>query len=249
MLLCLIVSIENIAVTHPSFPCLDSPTLLLILRFVGKGSCALFKLSLLPREKKFFVLFEQSAQNTVKIAQQLRDLVHIWENVKERVGAITDLEHQGDAITHQIMAQLHRTFVTPFDREDIALLANSLDDIADLIHSTADAMLLYKVDCPTNRAKELADIIVQAVVEIEKAISEMHNRIDRDQLLKRCVEINRLENLGDSRSRSAVAELFVDATDFAHLIKWREIYEDMETALDRCEDVANILEGVALKYA
>jgi predicted phosphate transport protein (TIGR00153 family) len=209
----------------------------------------LSKLSLIPREEKFFVLFEQSAQNAVKIAQQLRDMVFIWENVRERVGVITDLEHQGDAITHQIMAQLHRTFVTPFDREDIALLAHSLDDVTDFIHSAADAMLLYKIERPTGRANEMADIAVQAVVEVERAISEMHDRIERNQLLKRCVEINRLENVGDSVYRAALAELFADSTDIAYLIKWREIYEHMETATDRCEDVANVLEGVAIKYS
>lgn len=208
----------------------------------------MFKLSLIPREKKFFVLFEQSAQNVVKIAQQLRDMVQTWEHVKERVEVITSLEHEGDAITHQIVAQLHRTFVTPFDREDIALLAESLDDIADFIHSAADSMLLYKVERPTDKAKELTDILVQAVVEVEKGVSEIHDRIDRNKLLKLCVEINRLENVGDSVYRSAIAELFVSSTDFAHLIKWREIYEDIETAIDRCEDVANVLEGVALKY-
>ncbi|MDP2743891.1 MAG: DUF47 domain-containing protein [Dehalococcoidia bacterium] len=209
----------------------------------------MFKLSLIPREKKFSALFEQSAQNAVKIAQQLRDMVHVWENIKERVDIITDLEHQGDAIAHQIIAQLHQTFVTPFDREDIAHLAHSLDDVTDFIHSAADTMLLYKVDRPTERAKELADIVVQAVSEMEKAVAEIHDRIDRKRLLRRCVEINRLENAGDSVYRSALAELFADSKDFAYLIKWREIYEHMETAIDRCEDVADILEGVALKYA
>jgi len=208
----------------------------------------LFKLSLIPREKKFFVLFEQSAQNVVKIAQKLRDMVQTWEHVKERVEVITSLEHEGDAITHQIVAELHRTFVTPFDREDIALLAYSLDDIADFIHSAADSMLLYKVERPTDKAKELTDILIQAVVEVEKGVSEIHDHIDRNKLLKLCVEINRLENVGDSVYRSAIAELFVNSTDFAYLIKWREIYEDIETAIDRCEDVANTLEGVALKY-
>src|SRR4030065_582603 len=137
-------------------------------------SMALFKFSLVPREKKFFALFEQSAQNAVKIAQQLRDLVYIWENVRERVGVITDLEHQGDAITHQIFEQLHRSVITPFDREDIAMLAHSLDDVTDFIHAAADAMMLYKIERPTPRAKELADIVVQAVVEVERAVSEMH---------------------------------------------------------------------------
>jgi predicted phosphate transport protein (TIGR00153 family) len=215
----------------------------------GKGGPSLFKLSLIPREKKFFALFEQGTQNAVKIAQQLKDMVYIWENVKERVGVITDLEHQGDAITHQIFEQLHRSFITPFDREDIALLAHSLDDVTDFIHAAADAMLLYKVERPTNRAKELVDIVVQAVVEVEGAISEIHDRISRKQLLNRCVEINRLENIGDSVYRSAMAELFDGSADMAGLIKWREIYEHMESVIDRCEDIANILEGVAIKYA
>jgi len=209
----------------------------------------LFRWSLIPKEKKFFVLFEQGTQNAVKIAHQLRDMVSIWENVKERAGVINDLEHQGDAITHQIFDQLHRSVITPFDREDIALLAHSLDDVADFIHAAADAMLLYKVESPTKRAKELADIVVQAVIEVEKAISEMHDRIGRKQLLKRCVEINRLENLGDSVYRSAMAELFDDSENYATLIKWREIYNHMESVIDRCEDIANILEGVAIKYA
>lgn len=206
-------------------------------------------MSLIPKEKKFFALFEQGTRNAVKIAQQLKDMVSIWENVKERVGVINDLEHQGDAITHQIFDQLHRSIITPFDREDIALLAHSLDDVADFVHAAADAMLLYKVECPTNRAKELADLVVQAVAEVEKAVSEMHDRVGRKQLLKRCVEINRLENLGDIVYRSAMAELFDDSTNYATLIKWREIYNHMESVIDRCEDIANILEGVAIKYA
>jgi predicted phosphate transport protein (TIGR00153 family) len=209
----------------------------------------LFKFSLIPREKKFFVLFEQSAQNAVKITQQLKDMVSIWENVKERVGLINDLEHQGDAITHQIFEQLHRSVITPFDREDIALLAHTLDDVTDFIHAAADAMLLYKVDRPTHRAKELAEIAVQAVAEVEKAVSEMHDRAGRNRLLKRCIEINRLENVGDSVYRSAMAELFDDSADMAGVIKWREIYNHMESVIDRCEDIANTLEGVSIKYA
>ena len=209
----------------------------------------MFKLSLIPREKKFIAFFEQGTQNAVKIARQLKDMVYIWENVKERVGVITDLEHQGDAITHQIFDQLHRSIITPFDREDIALLAHSLDDVTDFIHAAADAMLLYKVERPTHRAKDLADIVVQAVIEVEQAVSEMHDRIGRKQRLKRCVEINRLENVGDNVYRSAMAELFDDSVDIAGLIKWREIYNHMESVIDRCEDIANILEGVAIKYA
>ena len=209
----------------------------------------MFKFSLTPKDKKFAVLFEQSAHNAVKTAHQLKDMVYNWENIEERLIIITDLEHDGDAVTHQIMAELHRSFITPFDREDIALLAHSLDEVTDYIHSSADMMILYRVGQPTGRARELADIIVLAAAEVEQAVSEVHDRIDRERLLKRCMEINRLENDGDSVYRAALAELFSDSTDTASLIKWREIYEHMEMAIDRCEDIANVLEGVALKYA
>ncbi len=184
----------------------------------------------------------------LKMAQQFKDAGHIWENVPERVGIITDLENEGDAITHLIIRELHRNYMTPFDREDIVLLANSLDDVADSIYSAADAMLLYKVDRPGNRANQLADIIVQIVAEVETAVSELRNRINQNQILERCKEINRLENMADDIYRLALTELFADSTNIIYVIKWREIFEHMESASDRCEDVANILEGVALKY-
>jgi len=207
-----------------------------------------FKFPFIPREEKFFDLFEQGTQNMVKAARKLKELVDVWENVEGKVGEITRLEHEGDTITHQIMAQLHRTFVTPFDREDIALLAHVLDDVTDFIHAAADAMLLYKVDSPSQRARELADIIVQAAAEVERAMPQLRHHGELKQILPRCVEINRLENMADRVFRSAMAELFDDSTDFAYVIKWRQIYEHMEEATDRCEDVANVLEGVALKH-
>jgi len=203
----------------------------------------------IPREQEFFGLFEQSAQNMVKAAQGLQKLVTTGANVPQNVAEITDLEHQGDLITHQIIAQVHRTFVTPFDREDIALLAQSLDDVTDFIHAAADAILIYKVECPTQRAQELAEIIVQAATEVERAMPQLRHRSELKQVLKQCVEINRLENMADRVFRAAMGELFDDAIDIASVIKWREIYEHMEAATDRCEDVANVLEGVALKHA
>jgi hypothetical protein len=208
-----------------------------------------FKFPFIPREEKFFDLFEEGAQNMVKAAQGLKEMVDTWEDVEGKVGEITELEHHGDTITHQIMAQLHRTFVTPFDREDIALLAHSLDDVTDFIHAAADAMLIYKVDPPNQRAKELADIIVQATAEVERAMPELRHRAGLRQIPTRCVEINRLENMADRVFRSAMGELFNDSSDMAQVIKWREVYEHMESATDRCEDVANVLEGVALKHA
>ena len=209
----------------------------------------MFKFPLIPREEKFFDLFEESARNMVQAAQELKKLVDIWDDVEKRAEEVTELEHKGDTITHQIMAQVHRTFVTPFDREDIALLAHTLDDVTDFIHAAADAMLIYKVDSPSQRAKELADIIVQAAAEIERAMPELRHRAELKQILERCVEINRLENMADRVFRSAMAELFSNTPDLAQVIKWREIYEHMESATDRCEDVANVLEGVALKHA
>jgi len=208
-----------------------------------------FRFPFIPREHKFFDLFEQSAHNMVKAARVLKGLVDTWEDVRQSVDEIADLEHEGDTITHQIMAQLHRTFVTPFDREDIAMLAHTLDDVTDFVHAAADAMLIYKIDHPSQRAKELADIIVQAASEVEVAVPRLRHRAELKQILGRCVEINRLENAADRVYRSALSELFDDATDMAQVIKWREIYEHMEAATDRCEDVANVLEGVALKYA
>ena len=207
------------------------------------------KFSLIPRENKFFDLFEASAKNMVNTSQALKTMIDTWEVIGGRVAEITELEHAGDTITHQILAQLNRTFVTPFDREDIALLAHTMDDVTDFIHAAADAMLIYKIDSPTQRAKELAKIIVEAAAEIERAVGGLRRRAELKQTLERCVEINRLENMADRVFRSAMAELFDDAMDITQVIKWREIYEHMESATDRCEDVANVLEGVALKHA
>ena len=207
------------------------------------------KIPFIPRTESFFPLFEDSARNMVKAAHSLKQLVDTWQDVEQKVAEIDELEHKGDTITHQIMAQLHRTFVTPFDREDMALLAHTLDDVTDFIHAAGTAMLLYKVDPPGQRARELADIIVQGATEVEKTLPQLRRRGELKQVLGHCIEINRLENAADQVFRSAMAELFDDSTDVAHIIKWREIYEHMESATDRCEDVANVLEGVALKHA
>lgn len=207
------------------------------------------KFSLLPKSSKFFDLFEASARNSLKTAQALRDMINNWDVIEGRVAEITELEHEGDSLTHQILAQLHRTFVTPFDREDIALLAHTMDDITDFIHAAADAMFIYKIDRPSERAKELADIIVQAATEVEIAVTGLRRHSELKKILDHCIEINRLENMADRVFRSAMAELFDDVVDIAQVIKWREIYEQMESATDRCEDVANVLEGVALKHA
>ena len=206
------------------------------------------KFSIIPREEKFFDLIEVGTANMVRTAEALKDLVDDWTDVHEKVLKIAELEHAGDSVTHQIIAMLHRSFVTPFDREDIALLAHSMDDVVDFIHSAADYMLLYKVGEPGPRVKELAEIILLATKEVAAAAPKLRNKSGLKQLLEHCIVINRLENQADQAYRAALVELF-EEYEMVDIIKWREIYESMESATDRCEDVANVFEGVALKNA
>jgi len=204
----------------------------------------------MPRDDKFFDLFEAGVTNMERAAESLKELICNWENIEQKVDELIKIEHQGDTITHEIMFQLNRSFITPFDREDIGLLAHSLDDVTDLIQAAADSMLLYKVKTPGKRAQELADTLVQITFEVVKVMPLLrkHNA-NLEKILGSCVEINRLENLADTIYRSALSELFVDSTEIADVIKWREIFEHMEGAIDMCEDVANVLESVALKHA
>jgi len=203
----------------------------------------------LPKGDKFFDLFEEGAANLVDISKLFRELVEKWEDVEEKVGDISALEHKGDDITHRVISNLHTTFFTPLDREDIAALAQALDDIVDFIQAAADAMLVYRVKRPTSSALELANIIVDAALDIERAMPSLRRRSELKKVLTCCVELNRLENEADRVKRQALGDLFDDSTDLAEIIKWREIYEHMESATDRCEDVANVLEGVAAKHA
>jgi len=203
----------------------------------------------IPREEKFFDLFEESSRNLVSAAGLLAELIRKWENIEERVREITELEHHGDNITHRIVAQLHATFITPIDREDIAQLAQRMDDVMDLIEGAAVDMLIYELKRPTQRAQELADILVRTTCEVSAAIPRLRRRNQLNKIPEHCIEINRLENEADTVVRAALAELFHDKVDLADVIKWREIYDHMETATDRCEDIANVLEGVMIKRA
>jgi predicted phosphate transport protein (TIGR00153 family) len=205
------------------------------------------KFSIMPKEPKFFDLFEKSVANVAKAAKELADFLEDYTNVPLKVARMTELEHAGDAITHQIMEQLHRTFVTPLDREDIALLTERLDDVMDFIEDATNAMLLYRIEQPTTRAREMAAILVALTSELVLAVPHLRNRSKMKEILEHCVEINRLENVADAIVRHALAELF-DDTPIADVIKWREIYEHLETAVDKGEDVANVLEGVVLKH-
>jgi hypothetical protein len=200
----------------------------------------------IPREKSFFTLFRRSAENMVKTAILLQGVLND-RNIAEGAAAINELEHQGDSITHEIIALLHSTFVTPFDREDIAYLAHTLDDVTDLIHAAADDMVIYKINEFTDRAKELAETIVQAATTIERAMPLLEKRSEIKNVLRHCVEINRYENEADRIYRAAMGELFDRPMEVTDIIKWREIYEHLEMATDRCEDVADVLEGIAIK--
>ncbi|MSQ14394.1 MAG: DUF47 domain-containing protein [Dehalococcoidia bacterium] len=202
----------------------------------------------LPREEKFYDLFEKHAATTVMAAKELQSLLDNWEGVEGKVARIREYEHLCDTLTHQVMDNLHRTFVTPIDREDIAAIAERLDDIMDFIEAAAVTMQIYKISAPTVRARELADVIVRSTQEVEKAISILKHPNELKSILKHGVEINRLENEADVVLLHALAELFDDGKyDVMEIIKWREIYEQLETATDRCEDVANVLEGIVVK--
>jgi hypothetical protein len=202
-----------------------------------------------PRDTKFYDLFERDTRNLVVSAEKLVDLFDNYENVEVKVKELKELEKQGDIITHEIVARLHRTFVTPIDREDIALLANKLDDVMDFIEAAGRTAFLYGITQPTERARELASIVAKVAYKLDEVMPSLRRRNQFQWILEQCVEINSLENEADDVHHAALAELFHDCTDPCQIIKWREIYQHMEDATDRGEDVANALEGIVLKHA
>jgi hypothetical protein len=199
---------------------------------------------------EFYGLFEQETANLVTAAEKLVDLFDNYENVEAKAKELKDLEHRGDVITHEIIARLHRTFVTPIDREDITLLVHSLDDVMDFIEAAGRTACLYRIAQPTERARELARIVVKMARKLDEVMPRLRHRDQFPWILKQCVDINSLENEADDVHHAALAELFeVCHLDACEVIKWREIYEHLENATDRGEDVANVLEGIVLKYA
>jgi len=209
----------------------------------------LAKFQFFPREAGFYDLFEKSAGNLVVAAGKLADLFDDYTDVEAKVKRIKALEHEGDSITHEIMQNLHRTFVTPIDREDIALLCQRLDDVMDFIDGAAKRTLLYRVSEPTGRAKELASIILRITYKLNEIMPLLRRGSRYKEILTQCVEINRLENEADEVLHAALVDLFDNNKNVLDIIKWREIYEHLESATDRGEDVANVLEAVVLKHA
>jgi len=162
---------------------------------------------------------------------------------------VKEVESQGDEITHTVIERLHQTFITPIDRGDIHELISRMDDVLDLIESSSERIWLYEIRKMEPDAVALADVLEKAVEEMGAAIRGLRDLKDRPRLLAHCTEVNRLENEGDALLRRAVAHLFKEGTDPIHVIKWKEIYDYLENAIDRCEDVANVIEGVALEYS
>jgi len=207
------------------------------------------KIRLMPKSEDFIADFEEAIRNVLKGTYQFKDLLSNYSQLENKVKQIAEIEHQGDKITHKTIEKLNRTFVTQMDREDIHSLICGMDDILDLVDAVARKMLLYKIGQPTEETKKLTEILIKSVEEIGKAVPFLRGVSNPQNILQHCIEVNSLENEGDQVMRAAVAKLFEEAKDPIQVIKWKEIYENLETAIDRCEDVANILEGIMLKYS
>jgi uncharacterized protein len=203
--------------------------------------------SLIPREVRFFDLFEQQSQHIIKGAQLLRELVNNFSDARAKSHAIKEVEHQGDQITHDIVKKLNTTFITPIDREDIHDLATRLDDVLDFIEAAAERLVVYRIKEPTSASRAMAEVIVQQTHAMERAIKCL--RTMDPGFHEHAVEVNRLENSADNLLRDSLAALFEEQADPIEVIKWKEIYETMETVTDRCEDVVNVIEGIILKMA
>ena len=205
-------------------------------------------LSFLPKENRFFFLLHQSTINIKDVARRLQDLMDNFENVPAKVQEIKDLEDFGDRIIHDITQSLHRTFVTPIDREDILALAGRLDDVIDAIDEAAHYTLEYHIEEPTDYARQLASIIVQCADQLEQAVGLLSTRGSKlKDILPKTVELNRLENEADQVASRARGELFSNSFELIQILKWRDIYDDLEQATDRAEDAADVLEGIVLK--
>jgi len=201
---------------------------------------------LIPRDPKFFDMFAEMASNLGDGARLLKKTLDDFKDVEARVQELKDIEHRGDDMTHNVLTRLNQTFITPFDREDIYRLASSLDDILDFTYSAGVRLVMYKITAAPEAASKLADVLVRQCDQVLNAVKGLEKN---DRVLEYCVEINRLENEADQISRAAIATLFENEKDPISLIKLKELYEVLETATDKAEDAANVLEGVVLKSA
>lgn len=207
-------------------------------------------MGLFPKTTEFFDLFERAANTILEGAKALEDFFSNHNDLEKKLKQLEDIEHAGDQITHDTVARLNKTFITPLDREDIHDLVTKMDDILDLIYGTANRVVLYKVPLPGPDMKKVVEILVHAVEEVSKAVLRLRNMSKKPELiLAQCIEINRLENEADEALRRAISNLFEREKDPIKVIKEKEILENLESATDRCEDVANTIEGIVLKNA
>ncbi len=201
----------------------------------------------LPKEVRFYDYFEQQSQNILKAAALLNDLVRNFSDARAKTHLIKEVEHAGDQITHEIVRKLNTTFITPIDREDIHALATRLDDVLDYIEAAAERLVVYRIKEPTSACRAMAEVIVKTTEAMDRAIKCLRNM--DPGFHEHAVEVNRLENTADNLLRESLAALFEEQGDPIEVIKWKEIYETMEIVTDRCEDVANVIEGIILKMA
>ncbi len=201
----------------------------------------------IPKEEKFFDLFEELAAKIEEGVKFFLAMVEKYEYSDENIAHLKKIEHEADSITHNTYEKMHKTFLTPLDREDIYALVNKMDSVIDMIEASAMRLNLYKVKRPSEAIILLARILDKAVQKIKVIVHGMRDMKNARMILDACVEVNTLENDGDVVLRTTIAELFEKEKDVFELIKWKEIYERLEEAIDVCEDVSNIAEGIVLK--
>src|ERR1700737_2985113 len=204
---------------------------------------------LMPKSDAFFDDFDAQAEATVRGARLLLALFEDFTDIERKVAAIKQVEHEGDNIAHRAFERLHRQFITPFDRAEIHRLLGRIDDVLDLTDTTAERLLLYEVGRVPQAAKDMARVLVPACEKMQEAVRLMRKIKNPSQILAACREIKTLEGDADALGRAAIAALFKSGADALSIIKWKEIYDLIETATDRCEDVANVIEGVVLEHA
>ncbi|MCD6027010.1 MAG: hypothetical protein K0R08_1529 [Solimicrobium sp.] len=203
----------------------------------------------MPSEGKFFELFNQHAGLCVKGAKEMVALMSNFDDLEIRVYAIEGTEKQADLVTHSCIDLLHKTFITPLDRDDIHQLITRMDDILDLLEDAAQTILLYDIRQVTPEAQRLAELCLACAEKVSAAVGLLHNMDNSKEIMQICAEIDRLESDADHVMRAAMSKLFRDEPDVRSLIKLKAIYEILETVTDRCEDVANIIEGIVLENA
>jgi len=202
---------------------------------------------LLPHDASFFAHFEHQGRKTVEGCRAFLEMVEDPTHLDSRAERVKQIEHECDEITHAVVEGLHKTFITPIDRNDIYTLISRMDDIMDLVEAAADRLALYDIPHMTKEVADLARCLVSSAEHVLGAVSSIRDLKRPNAILQHCIEINRLENVADNVLRGALARLFREEKDPIAIIKWKEIYETLEMATDRCEDVANIIEGVVLE--